>query len=445
MASKILEHAGGVLAASLALLAAAGCGETFVSSSSGTGGAAGSSNAGAAGNAGSPACNDGETQKCYEGDPANAGKGICTFGQQQCQNGVWGKCDGGDVMPTTETCDGKDSDCDGTKNNGCKCNAGETQTCFPFSGGRPGVGPCKNGMQTCDDGILSSCKGAVGPSTEDCANMGVDDDCNGAPDDIEKFGGPCNTPLSGICKTGHFHCEAGSPGLVCKADKMPTAETCDGQDDDCNEVVDDVTGPCPLTASGKQCTGFKGCAGNSETCTVASFFSDDFADDFIQWAMTGQWEIGPAEPGGGSGVGHPDPGEDHSNGDDDRLAGIVIGGDVSSQSGPAMLLTSPKIDLTTSDANTAWLSFYRWLNSDIYPAMTHFIEVSEDGGASWLPLWNNEGVPLQEDGWSLQLYDVSKHRSPSFRVRFGVKVTASVVSASSWNIDDVVIASCPPK
>src|SRR6185436_12127743 len=60
---------------------------------------------------------------CYPGDPDQAGKGVCTFGQQQClasgnaevSDAVWGACLGAG-QPTGEAtiCDGTDGDCDGS-------------------------------------------------------------------------------------------------------------------------------------------------------------------------------------------------------------------------------------------------------------------------------------------------------------------------------------------
>lgn len=432
-----------VLAASSALLAAAGCGESFVSST-GSGGSAGTGGTGTAGSAGSPACKDGDTQRCYDGDEANAGKGLCVYGEQKCKGGAWEACVGGDTLPAPETCDGKDSDCDGTQNNGCSCKPEETKLCFPYGNGAiPGMGPCKNGLQTCDDGVLSSCKGAVGPGTENCANMGTDDDCNGAPDDIMGFGKPCNTPVPGICQQGHFHCEVG-PGLVCKADNMPKKEQCNGADDDCDGTADNVKGSCQMSVGVQTCSGLAGCMGNSDTCTTISLYKHDFSVKNADWETGGQWQIGMAQEGGGNDAGHPDPSEDHTGSDDDMLAGVVIGGDVSLQNIAMQYLTSPTIDLTQTVANTAHLSFYRWLNSDAQPFMFDTVEVSKDAGNSWVVLWSNDLTAIYDDDWVGRSHNVTSYMTTKFRVRFGVKVMGSMLSVSSWNIDDIEIASCPP-
>jgi len=59
------------------------------------------------------ACRQGETRACYNGPAGTVGKGACKRGSQTCSaNGAWGTCQGA-VTPKAETCDGKDSDCDG--------------------------------------------------------------------------------------------------------------------------------------------------------------------------------------------------------------------------------------------------------------------------------------------------------------------------------------------
>ena len=53
---------------------------------------------------------DGLNQVC--GNPAYAGIGQCTMGEQVCLLGQWGVCEG-EVLPQTEVCDQIDNDCDG--------------------------------------------------------------------------------------------------------------------------------------------------------------------------------------------------------------------------------------------------------------------------------------------------------------------------------------------
>jgi hypothetical protein len=56
------------------------------------------------------------------------------------------------------------------------CYPGEVRYC-----GTTAVGQCAMGVQTCDDGIWSTCQDAVDPVPEVCGN-GLDDDCDGTID-----------------------------------------------------------------------------------------------------------------------------------------------------------------------------------------------------------------------------------------------------------------------
>lgn len=64
-------------------------------------------------------CEFGNSRQCHAGDPSKAGIGVCSFGQQQCDQRsaefdfTWGACTGS-VGPTAERCDERDNDCDGT-------------------------------------------------------------------------------------------------------------------------------------------------------------------------------------------------------------------------------------------------------------------------------------------------------------------------------------------
>jgi len=61
----------------------------------------------------SVACIDGDAHACYDGDPATRNVSPCQEGIRTCEGGVYGAC-AGEVLPTTETCDGIDDDCNGT-------------------------------------------------------------------------------------------------------------------------------------------------------------------------------------------------------------------------------------------------------------------------------------------------------------------------------------------
>lgn len=68
---------------------------------------------------------------------------------------------------------------------------------------------------------------------------GNDNDCNGLDDEGDPGGGgACATGLPGACAPGTLHCDQGA--LSCFGDEGPGPEICNGLDDDCNGIADDI-------------------------------------------------------------------------------------------------------------------------------------------------------------------------------------------------------------
>ena len=85
-------------------------------------------------------------------------------------------------------CNGMDDDCDGTIDEGCPCNLGDTQACFSGKPAQRGVGTCHDGIQTCKVGPMKGvtgswgeCKDQILPKKDVCNN--ADDNCNGCKDE----------------------------------------------------------------------------------------------------------------------------------------------------------------------------------------------------------------------------------------------------------------------
>jgi alpha-tubulin suppressor-like RCC1 family protein len=233
------------------------------------------------------ACRPGDEQPCYAGPAGSADVGLCRTGRQSCRaDGLnWNPCEG-QVLPGAEACNDADDDCNGRVDDvaglgepcsvgvgaclragglactpdGLRCDAqpadpqGEIcntedddcdgRTDEDFALGSPcnlGVGACfAMGTTVCDALGEAVCDAQPrDPQPESC--NALDDDCDGGVDEGFDVGGPCIAGL-GIClRAGRITCSEGDS--ACNAvPGRPAAETCDGTDEDCNGVADDVRG-----------------------------------------------------------------------------------------------------------------------------------------------------------------------------------------------------------
>ena len=174
---------------------------------------------------------------------------------------------GPQCVPQTEICDGLDNDCDGQVDEGNVCavcgdgliqvQAGEecddnntsngdgcSSTCLVEPGyvcdGQPSVCTLMDvdgDGYTVAQGDCNDSNPSVHPGAPELCN-GLDDNCDGIIDNGDPGGGPaCSTGLLGICNAGTRHCQSGV--LQCVQNLQPSAETCNGLDDDCDGVVDE--------------------------------------------------------------------------------------------------------------------------------------------------------------------------------------------------------------
>jgi hypothetical protein len=171
-----------------------------------------------------------------------------------CQSGICGM----------GACDAGHANCDFQPFNGCEhnvfadgpcaCAPGTTIPCYLGFPGTENTGPCKAGIRTCQlDGTSSgACVGQVLPIFEICGN-GVDDDCNGAVDDVVDVDGDGWTMCDGDC------CELGGPNCPNPQLVNPGAYEIYGNfiDDDCDPTTSDTV-PAPSCASAEVLSGVTG-------------------------------------------------------------------------------------------------------------------------------------------------------------------------------------------
>lgn len=184
--------------------------------------------------------------------------GVCGDGVNRCNRAGDGvECSSIDKRATTDTlegpslCDGRDNNCDGTKDEGCECTTGATRPC----GTDEGV--CVAGTQSCVDGKWgSTCAGQVDATNQPELCNKIDDNCNGQKDEGLDVGGACTG--IGKCGTvaGHKECD-GNGEVRCDTNPHGTSdqsvsELCNGVDDDCDREIDEGIGT--LGKPGMPCT-----------------------------------------------------------------------------------------------------------------------------------------------------------------------------------------------
>jgi len=186
-----------------------------------------------------------------------------------------------------ERCDGRDNDCDGNIDNtdpdiatgdpnvGDTCNAplGTTPRGECATAAHAGVYKCIAAQIECCDrdsgntgaGLRNgTCEADTGPQVirnpnaelERCNNK--DDNCNGQTDENPvDDGGVCNSSV-GSCRSGNQVCESGA--LVCRGFTGPQTELCNGQDDNCDGVIDGtLVGAAVVCTTDAQCPSGRVC------------------------------------------------------------------------------------------------------------------------------------------------------------------------------------------
>lgn len=169
-----------------------------------------------------------------------------------------------------ETCNGEDDDCDNSTDEGFP---GVGEACSA------GIGACNTeGLTQCTaDGTSTECGATPGtPGTELCGT-GDDEDCDSMTDEgFPDLAMPCSVGTGACFAQGVFVCSGSGLTTTCNATPGdPGVETCNGQDEDCDILVDEgfnVNQPCDGTNDTDLCAeGVYACNGSGGVmCTDAS-------------------------------------------------------------------------------------------------------------------------------------------------------------------------------
>ena len=170
-------------------------------------------------------------------------------------------------------------------------------------------------------------------------------------------------------------------------------------------------------------------------------FYDNF-EEYAGWSLTGEFEIAVPTGGGGT-YGNPNPVAAYNG---TRVLGTDLTGLGANHyeyeqglydSIDFYYAQSPQLDLTFY--KDVMLRFRRWLNVHVFDGA--FIEVSNDGGISWDPVWNNT-AHITDNSWQERSFDISSlaDRHGEVYIRFGLGPTGTTFSFTGWNIDNLIFA-----
>jgi hypothetical protein len=131
-------------------------------------------------------------------------------------------------VPTTETCNGNDDDCDGNidedVSTGAACDG-------------PDADLCMDDAMICDASGNPVC--STGTDTPELCGGG-DEDCDGNTDEGFTLNVPCDGTDGDMCLEGVTECTPDGTGTQCNDATDTIVETCNHADDDCDTLTDET-------------------------------------------------------------------------------------------------------------------------------------------------------------------------------------------------------------